>query len=256
MDESNFIEGIYNYCDRWCERCPLTSRCRLFAVEQEAFDTPASRDPQNEAFWEGLHRIFEQTGEMLAEMIREQGFDPDEVFADAAAEAAEQDSRPPWEKYPLVGQAQRYTQRVNEWFASREALFEDKSDELISQALAQIAGTDPEAEAWRIGDAVDVIRWYQFQMGIKLTRALEKGHFDDPALREAEDYDANGSAKVALLGMDRSIAAWSILYEAFPEEGDSILTVLAHLDRLRRSAESAFPEARRFVRPGFDTGAC
>jgi hypothetical protein len=21
------IPGVYNYCDRWCERCPLTSRC-------------------------------------------------------------------------------------------------------------------------------------------------------------------------------------------------------------------------------------
>ncbi len=26
-----FIVGIFNYCDRWCERCPLTSRCRVFA---------------------------------------------------------------------------------------------------------------------------------------------------------------------------------------------------------------------------------
>ena len=26
-----FIVGIFNYCDRWCERCPLTSRCLVFA---------------------------------------------------------------------------------------------------------------------------------------------------------------------------------------------------------------------------------
>ena len=26
-----FIVGIFNYCDRWCERCPLTNRCRVFA---------------------------------------------------------------------------------------------------------------------------------------------------------------------------------------------------------------------------------
>ena len=26
-----FIVGVYNFCDRWCERCPLTSRCRVFA---------------------------------------------------------------------------------------------------------------------------------------------------------------------------------------------------------------------------------
>ena len=26
-----FIVGIFNYCDRWCERCRFTSHCRLFA---------------------------------------------------------------------------------------------------------------------------------------------------------------------------------------------------------------------------------
>ncbi|MDY6953748.1 MAG: hypothetical protein SWE60_19750 [Thermodesulfobacteriota bacterium] len=27
-----FISGIHNYCDRWCERCPLTSRCMNFSI--------------------------------------------------------------------------------------------------------------------------------------------------------------------------------------------------------------------------------
>src|SRR3979409_1759466 len=29
-----FISGIYNYCDRWCERCPLTARCLVYATEK------------------------------------------------------------------------------------------------------------------------------------------------------------------------------------------------------------------------------
>src|SRR5258705_2000420 len=29
----DLISGIYNYCDRWCERCPLTSRCLVYATE-------------------------------------------------------------------------------------------------------------------------------------------------------------------------------------------------------------------------------
>jgi predicted protein tyrosine phosphatase len=27
--DPKFIPGIYNYCDRWCERCPFTSRCLI-----------------------------------------------------------------------------------------------------------------------------------------------------------------------------------------------------------------------------------
>jgi hypothetical protein len=43
MDVSDgFIVGIFNYCDRWCERCEFTSRCRVFA---DGAELDASRDP-------------------------------------------------------------------------------------------------------------------------------------------------------------------------------------------------------------------
>ena len=32
-DEHGFIPGVFNYCDRWCERCPFSSRCRVYAIE-------------------------------------------------------------------------------------------------------------------------------------------------------------------------------------------------------------------------------
>ena len=40
--QDGFILGIYNYCDRWCETCAFTSRCRVFAVcaELEARHDP------------------------------------------------------------------------------------------------------------------------------------------------------------------------------------------------------------------------
>ena len=41
----DLISGIYNYCDRWCERCPLTSRCLVYATEQEEeVGSPESHD--------------------------------------------------------------------------------------------------------------------------------------------------------------------------------------------------------------------
>ena len=33
-EDPRFIEGIYNYCDRWCERCAFTERCSLIAVQR------------------------------------------------------------------------------------------------------------------------------------------------------------------------------------------------------------------------------
>jgi hypothetical protein len=52
--------------------------------------------------------------------------------------------------------------------------------------------------------------------------------------------------------MDRSISAWGKFIKYFPDEEDGILGIMAHLDRLRRRTETEFPNARAFVRAGFD----
>ena len=69
-----------------------------------------------------------------------------------------------------------------------------------------------------------------------------------------EDFpkDSDGSAKVALIGIDRSLAAWGILLKYFPSQEDEIFPILVHLEQLRKNTEKAFPDGRAFVRPGFD----
>jgi len=47
-------------------------------------------------------------------------------------------------------------------------------------------------------------------------------------LAEVTQHDRDGSAKVAVIGMDRSIAAWGRLYEHIPEAQDGILDILVH----------------------------
>src|SRR6185436_16298933 len=79
----NLISGIYNYCDRWCERCPLTSRCFLYATEQADADLadPETRDISNEKFWRKMHDIFAETAELIADWAAEAGVDLDAVNA-------------------------------------------------------------------------------------------------------------------------------------------------------------------------------
>ena len=67
-----------------------------------------------------------------------------------------------------------------------------------------------------------------------------------------EIEDANGSAKVALIGLDRSITAWAYILKIIPDEQDSLLPILALLSKIRRKTEEIFPNARDFKRPGFD----
>ncbi len=96
-------------------------------------------------------------------------------------------------------------------------------------------------------------RWYQHFIYVKLLRAVQGKLEETPQGLDEFPKDSDGSAKVALIAIDRSIAAWGQMREHFPQRRDDILDVLVHLDRLRRKTETLFPDARAFVRPGFDS---
>lgn len=84
--DPRFISGIYNYCDRWCERCSFTSRCLTYAMAAEENDDPESRDINNEAFWMKLQSIFQQTAEMIREIADEMGIDINSLDSDYISE--------------------------------------------------------------------------------------------------------------------------------------------------------------------------
>ena len=191
--------------------------------------------------------------ELLSEMAEEQGIDFDDM--DLKTSMMEDEAiREEADEHALSKAAKKYSEMVGDWFDLNEKLFLEREQDLNMELNLGLDKKVLEREAASIIDAVEVIRWYQPQIYVKLMRALMQNDFDD-SLEEDSDYpkDSDGSAKVALIGMDRSIGAWGRLIEHFPEKTDDILTTLLHLDRLRRKVEKVFPEARNFIRPGFDT---
>lgn len=250
-ENPNFISGIYNYCDRWCERCSFTSHCMVFAMDEERSDDPAAHDLSSETFWEAINETLRVTLEMLQEMMEEQGIDLDSLVDEADMEE-ERRIEEAAGNHECARAAGVYADMVDAWFDSAEDLFLDKEDELNLRVRLNVMGDDPQGEFAGIEDAVEVIRWYQYQVQVKLLRALHGAFEERPAILDEFPKDSDGSAKVALIAMDRSIAAWGELHRQFPEAQDDILDILVQLDRLRRKTEQQFPEARAFVRPGFD----
>ena len=267
-----FISGIYNYCDRWCERCAFTSRCFLYATEQADPDAndPEIRDLNNEKFWRKLHDIFTDTATMISEWAAEAGVDLNSVDVteemaehEREMEAAEQDE--------LSEMARHYAMTVQNWFRDQSVTEEDVHDDATN-------GSNPVNDDLTAFDAAEIIQWYQFFIAVKLTRALsrpvsiDEGSDDEDVLSadflaaeeadESIDYDAvlsrahridsNGSAKVALVAIDRSSAVWRSLQLSLQEKAHTINPILVELDRLRRSTEKRFPQGRDFIRPGLD----
>jgi len=154
------------------------------------------------------------------------------------------------QKHPIAKAGMKYVKMVDQWFKKGEAALRDKEEEILAQVKLGVAGVKEEVAS--LTDVVEILRGDQREIYVKLMRGLDT--HDEVEAASEFPKDSDGSVKVALIAMDRSIAAWLRLKEFFPDKTDSILTMLVHLDRLRRAAEKQFPSARSFVRPLSDTG--
>ena len=256
------IPGVYNYCDRWCERCPLTARCLTFSMEQEQKrDDPEGHDLDSQKFWKSLSDNYKLVFEMIAEDCEERGIDFAEIQREAEDEAIKEKldrRRRRRREHPLVLDGNRYMQASMAWFKQHDGLFKAKGEELISELNMDLpGGANPETVARDLIDAVEVIRWYHMFIGVKIARAVGHDGLDDEGPDEGQDgpnTDALGSAKIALIAMDRSLAAWARLRAHLSDDSDAIIDLLVQLDRLRKKVETHFPTARAFVRPGWDDG--
>jgi len=249
VQDPKFISGIYNYCDRWCERCPFTFRCLNYAMGEEDKDDPTGHDIKSEDFWKKVEESLELATELLEEMAREQGIDLNEIDAEEINQEQER-SREAAESHDLSQSANQYADMVDSWFESNQAIFQQRQQDLTTELEIGIGEKHLYEEAESIVEATEVIHWYQHQIYVKLMRALTQPERD--VYEDEIQNDSNGSAKVALIGIGRSIGAWGKLIEHFPEQSDNILDILLHLDRLRKRTEITFPHAQAFKRPGFD----
>ena len=235
--EKRFIPGIYNYCDRWCERCPQTSRCLNFSISEEEFSDPETRDIRNEAFWNKLSGILGETLELLREGAKKWGIELETLDSlDDTENLKAKDVAA--ENHLLCRAAKRYSKMVEDWFSEGKTFF-------FETAAAAREGVDLE-------EAFDVIRWYQYFISAKIMRAV-RGKVEEEEERCDEfPSDSDGSAKIALIGMDRSIAAWAMIRHYDSHSAEKVPDIIAFLDHLRQAVEKAFSSARSFIRPGFD----
>ena len=245
------IAGIYNYCDRWCERCPFTSRCLNFTLEDEKDADPETRDIRNKAFWDNLAETLQATLDLLRETTEEYSFDLDAL--DTEEEAKEQRLEEELAKnHECCRAAKAYAEMVDNWFDSARDLFGQEEGEPSLEKRFDIPNVSPLREVTSLEDAVQVIRRYQHLIYTKLMRAVRGELRERPDILDEFSKDSDGSAKVALIAIDRSIAAWGEIRNVFPIRERDILDLIAQLDSLRRKVENEFPDARAFIRPGFD----
>jgi hypothetical protein len=252
MSKQKFIPGIYNYCDRWCERCTFASRCQNY--DSTSKFSPEQLDINNKVFWDTISENFAKAIALIHKAAQEHGIDLNTAWTKEEEEAYAKRKRflkDATQNDPLIKLCKKYEQTVRPFLQSNYDMV-DKSKELVSefemglktelQVIHAVAG---------IGDCVEIIQWYLFFIDTKLQRAL-RCKLD--GFEEKHDFpkDSDGSAKIALIAIERSMNAWMNLYELMPSAEDTALKCLAILSQLKQQALQEFPNAMQFKRPGFD----
>ena len=192
--QDGFIVGIYNYCDRWCDTCPFTSRCRVFTdtVEGDAALDPTMQEVAAAPQW--MNRLV------------------DGINAAALGALAPEDVprfRPkaiPPEHQGIRNRANAYCEDAHAWLRAHGP-------------YAAADDADPRA----------VIKWFHTVIPPKIVRAL-KGLANQTLDEREWPADADGSAKVALLGIDRSHAAFLQLIERRQASHGEVQHLIAHLE--------------------------
>jgi hypothetical protein len=236
-----FIPGVYNYCDRWCERCRFQMRCRVFRDVQR-YEEALARGSVPDAAADDADEIPDRPRTASEEL------DWKTLLAEA--------NRPPTreERAALHERERRVAslvQRDRLTTASREC--DELALRLLPSLTAIIAARDDPA----LTVALETISRFTYMISIKTRRAVHGWYEVKEDAKEDDDLDddslndVHGTVKLVRLILRETCGAWTIVQQAGLAEGAPAL-MIERLRRLDAALAERFPRAMTFKRPGWD----
>ena len=221
--DETLIPGVHERCDQWCMYCPITDRCLAFRCTGGEGGVWNPCDTSDECVDEGivfLKKLADVEGRLA----------PPEIEAVMSRDR---------ERLRKVFRLDDPLERIGRSYMTLAAAYLQSRADFPFQILWRDAGPTP----------LEVLIWYHTLAPARVFRAIlcaaEASHGVT-----GRDHDARAAAKVALIGIDRSLTAVETMRA---EDDDPRLSLLqADLHRLRAAVETRFPDARSFARRGLD----
>ena len=224
--DPDLVPGIYQYCDQWCMYCPQTARCLAYrslpveAAAAVADGAPTGLEERMDAALRFTQQLMVAEGRRSPELDALLSDDPEQM---RIFQGIDHD--------PLERLGRRYAVTTSGYLLSRT--------DFPFDLRRRPGGPTP----------LEVFAWYHVLLAAKIYRALvgtRAAAAGDPDGLS----DAMGSARTALIGIDRSIAALAAMRQ--DDEDARLESFEQQLERLRGAVEARFPGARAFRRPGLD----
>lgn len=224
------ISGIYNYCFRWCERCPFTDRCGNYQLLDE-LDEDHHRKKVQRVFRQ-VPLLFTDILNALKKSCERADYDWEDIKCDVDQEIVASSETSLRELDQL---SRQFTIALLRWFG------EYRSQE--------------KPTSWH--DAQEILQWYGALLSSKTHRAvnsLEEPWPDMPPDNSAEGItsDGNGSAKIALLAMARCLGALSVMLQEPAGFEEELLTFTLDILRMQQALRHFYPYVNAFERVAFD----
>ena len=170
LPEGDFIPGIYNYCNSWCNRCIYTDKCRTYAMEKdirreiEAKKRREKSMEENKSFWDQVNKTIEEAAELIDEEIPLIKNDDSALFEhledDEDAEEAmkeHEQKRAKAKDQDMSKIALKYEKTVHKWFEQRKETLKQEFNPESKDFNVSYPGITDELELKQLTESVEVI---------------------------------------------------------------------------------------------------
>ncbi|MEJ5263520.1 MAG: hypothetical protein WHT45_12605 [Ignavibacterium sp.] len=245
MTKENFIDGIYNYCDRWCERCNFTDRCRLFYLETErnVQHIINDEDPQDpNVFTKDIEESLSETMNMISEKMEEMNIDPEDI--DDNNFPIEYD----YDAYPINILASNFKDSMG--------LIEELHNFYGLNTIDAIDKNTMTNELKEIKENLSILSWYSPMVYVKIKSLIRANEDykteDDEEIKEIIKEEIFVTGKLLYIALTKSLSALSNLHEYCSELSDQIIDMMILLTKIKDDLLKMYPEIPDYKRPYFD----
>lgn len=128
VDIQDFYRMPFNYCDRWCEKCRLTSECRVFKDEEESKKKwiKAGKDPNSMEFvFDTVGRNFKKVRKLIEKDAKRFGINLNEI------DYSQEEKEPKPETFEIYRLAVKFSKAGKRILSDLQVVTEDVDENLL-----------------------------------------------------------------------------------------------------------------------------
>ncbi|HSL89478.1 MAG TPA: hypothetical protein VK870_09260 [Ignavibacteriaceae bacterium] len=256
---NKLIPGIFNYCDRWCERCNYTDRCRLYQSEaerniQHILNDEDPNDPEIVA--RDIKESLEDAMAMLEAQMEIEGIskvdleDVEDEDSKYFIDDIGDEQGGVTESGKTIRAPHPVSLLADDFFKNVMAYFDKKKPAFYQNAEDDEPVNNP------IYEELKILMWYSPQIAVKTRMcAGSKAKIEDVNDEDEIEFETemmNVNSRIAYTGIERCLTSLQKIYDVEINFQDDVLSMLSLIKKIKVDIAAGFPAVHTFKRPYFD----